>query len=136
MSWLSSELHNLEDDAASLLTGLEADGKALFTKIEPILKSDAAALLNDLLPIASSVIGQFATAGTITNATRNAALAQVEADAVAAGISAGSSVLNAALSIAELNAAALSTSGTGSSSGAAAATTATAVQPVAATSGN
>jgi hypothetical protein len=111
MSWLSQALHSLENAAVAALAGLEADGKALFVKLEPILKSDVAALINDVVPIAENAIGIYAATGTLTNEQRNAAIAQTEADAKAVGISASASVLNAAVAIAELSATALASSG-------------------------
>jgi hypothetical protein len=122
MSWLSQEIHNLENDAACLLTALEADGKALFVKVEPILKSDLAALINDVLPIASNAFAQYAVNGTLTDAQRSAAVSQVASDAKAVGIAATASVFNAAVSIAELNAQALAGSASGASTSGSAST--------------
>jgi len=82
----------------AFLTGLgEQSLTYVETTVVPVLKTDAGALIIQLAPIALSVVTEIAKTGDLPNAKRDAAVSQLENAAIAAGISAGASVLNKAV---------------------------------------
>ena len=83
-----------------LLIWLTGFGHSLWAFLEPIVISETGALLNKLLPIALGIVTEIAKTGDLPNAKRDAAFTQLQSAAVAAGIDAGNSVLNAAIELA------------------------------------
>ena len=106
MSWLSTELHNLENTISNDLSTLSADAKQFLAAIEPTLKSDVVSALNSLMPTATQLVSDLAATGTITNEQRNSAVSTLETTAKTTSITVAASVLNAAISLAETNIAA------------------------------
>jgi hypothetical protein len=64
------------------------------TTVVPVLKADADDLFIQLAPIALGIVTELATTGKLPNEKRDAAFAQLKSAAIAAGIAAGTSVLN------------------------------------------
>ena len=81
----------------TFVTGVSA---SLWHFVEPILSQETGSLLNQLLPIALQVVTQVAQTGDLPNAKRDAAYAQLKSAALAAGLDASGSLLNAAIELA------------------------------------
>ena len=102
-------IQTLENDIAGLFSKAKAEGETFLEAIEPIIKSDVSNLLAALIPIAMPIVQSLETTGTVSNAKRDTAVSQLTAAAESAGISAGVSVLNAAVELAVQNVKAAST---------------------------
>lgn len=83
----------------------------------PVLKADAEGLFVTLAPVALSIVSTLATTGTVSNDKRDTAVAQVKAAAIAAGLSASTSVLNKLVedAVSQLKATTATTASTASS---------------------
>ena len=80
------------------ITGLSSSAWSYVkTYIIPVLQTDAGNLLIQLAPIALGIVTQVETTGTVSNEKRDTAVSQLKDAAVAAGISAATSVLNTAI---------------------------------------
>lgn len=76
---------------------------ALFNFLAPILASSAATLLEQLAPIALEVVASLADSKESGEVKRKAAVDEIQARAIAAGIQASASVVNATLELALQN---------------------------------
>lgn len=90
MQFIKAALTNL----FTHVTGLSA---SVWNFLEPILVGETGKLLQDLLPIAESVVLEIETTGGFPNQKRDAAFAQVQVIARTRGIDAANSVLNLAI---------------------------------------
>lgn len=79
------------------ITGRSAD---LWDFLQPILAREAGALLQQILPIALTVVREVAQTRDLPNAKRDAAYAKLKAAVEAAGMAASTSVLNSAVELA------------------------------------
>lgn len=84
----------------NLFLKLAGFGQSIVSFLAPIAASSAGKLLDQVLPIALGVVADVAKTRDLPNAKRDAAYEQLKGAAVAAGIDAGTSVLNLAIELA------------------------------------
>lgn len=84
----------------SILTKLLGIGRNLWAFVAPVIQSESGNLLEQLLPLALSTVKEVAVTHDLPNEKRDAALAQLKDRAAAAGLSAGTSLLNLAIELA------------------------------------
>jgi len=87
----------------NLFSWLLGRGRALLEFLQPILVSEAGAVLPKLLPIAKTVVLEVAQTGKLPNEKRDLAVAKLKDIAAGARIDVTNSLLNAAVELAYQN---------------------------------